>query len=326
MSLAAKRALRVTQKEGVATVLLGWLRRRTKKRKLKLPPKPVALANALKGGKGLMHVNLLNLYQPAQAITDIPKLLRRIALKRPHLEAFFAKLSNPEWQQLLMKARHVFDRAVATSSDYVSAIKGLLLEISIIKSARFDLLKGRLAAKLSKAAKKGDWVDELHVVTGARTLDGREIGDILVVAYSKDKKRVWVMAIVESKSESNAIALIDHATRGRSDDVLEVIGQHGTGVKRLQESGVRIDKLEFGKGSIQVEPPKKGLDLQHEENLTEFIGVVPPDTAPGVLNKLRSGGPRQGVQIEEHTLLGKDATAVSEEIGKELEELRRVSD
>lgn len=313
--MSARAALRVIRRDGQDVVFRG---RTYKRKKVRLPKKPAAMANALAGGGGLMRINMLLAKPAAYRIGTVQELLKKILRDTPRLEGtFLARLANPEWESLLMKARHVLDRIGARSSEYVAAVKGLLLEIAVVKSDEFAKLQARMAAKLKALPRNSEWGDTLHVVTGARTLDGREIGDVLLVAYSRDRKKVWVMAIVESKSESNALALIDHASQG-SGQVVQLIGQHGTGVQRIGQSGLRIAGDKFDAAAIHVGKPKMNYPLTHEAQTTEFVGFVPPDTQAYALGRLTEQGPRQGVQVHTHSIHGKDATKAAQRVADEV--------
>jgi hypothetical protein len=125
------------------------------------------------------------------------------------------------------------------------------------------------------------------IVSGVRTLDGREVADWMIVSEHPDG-RVWIMAIIESKSISNTLDLVEQGEKP--------FGQHLWGLTRARTLGMTIEKVEKGALTLTKYQPEKIVGEVASKTAgskaltTQFIGVAPRGFTTGELNKLAKQG------------------------------------
>jgi hypothetical protein len=142
-----------------------------------------------------------------------------------------------------------------------------------------------LYARLGKLAESKGW-KILEPISGARTPDGNEIADWMIVAEHKDG-RIWVMALIESKSISNTRDLVSHKGRGVGQHLWDWIRLKTEGLVLTKEGGEAVkylpEKIEGAPVPLGAPPPSHGLT-------TDLIGVTPRDFTKGELKKLAGLG------------------------------------
>lgn len=139
-----------------------------------------------------------------------------------------------------------------------------------------------------------------RLVSGVRDGTERELGDLLVVSENADG-RVWIMAIIESKSFSNVTDLSTHGNRK--------VGQHLWDWRRAKTRGVSFEGRYYKAQDVVIEPvpvaawgghanvlKKQAADRVREMSgyYTEFIGFAPQEMSVEKLSNLAD----QGIQLE----------------------------
>lgn len=199
------------------------------------------------------------------------KLKDRFAWLSKFSEQAFAEV----YATVLNRGRHV---------DVV--VRGLAVERFIPDMAQMDALTGDLA-KLLKASGK-DWGPP-KLLSGLRSGDSRQIADWVVCSIHKDG-RIWVMALVESKSISNMEHLIEQKGRG--------VGQFLWDYLRAKDKGLIIDVVDahgnvtprsFEAGKVLLEPVMSGA-TKTPKYPTRFIGVIPEKFSERALLNKKSAG------------------------------------
>lgn len=141
-----------------------------------------------------------------------------------------------------------------------------------------------------------------RIVIGVRDRLGRELGDLMVVSEHTDG-RVWVMALVESKSLSNTRDLVEHGERA--------VGQHLWDYTRANATGLMIEGVYYKPSQVVLKPvpPARwtgagavvGLKSAAERTqelagglFTQFIGYAPREMTKGEIRTVAA----QGIQLE----------------------------
>lgn len=241
------------------------------------------------------------------------------ALERADLEAvrIFEALMLAEASQAIPKLRGLFpeivkgvdEQAFAELVQIVAkrgkrsseAIRGLVVERLFRAMPEFTGLLDSMDRIVVAANKRGKGWGPARIATGM--VDGhiKEVGDLLIVSQHKDG-RLWVLALVESKSFSNANHL------GQLKDL--PVGQHLWAWARAKSRGILVDgafykpsKLEFKPvptsdkvvaGVVGAKTVAKRVDDAGKGLYTQFIGFVPKEVSN--VDVLRVA--EQGIQIE----------------------------
>jgi hypothetical protein len=215
----------------------------------------------------------------------------------------WAKLSDLHWAGVLDAAR--FQKQLG---NVVGRLRELLHEVD----ARFATLTSRIASKVAKAnaGPRGQWFESttkrgvLQFGEGSRA---DELGDILKVSLANPKKplpringknkRLWIMAILESKSLSN---------------FKEAFEQLINDVKRILRDGVTIDGEYFSPDEIHIELPKPGT--LPEDAVTELIAAIPEERAVSVAGQraLAQATKTASIQVWGETVPEAEITAAAE--------------
>jgi hypothetical protein len=136
----------------------------------------------------------------------------------------------------------------------------------------------------------------------SNVLDGnaRQLGDLLIVSVHPDG-RVWVLAVLESKSVSN---IEDLARLGNRP-----VGQHLWDYLRGRSTGLTIDGRYFKPAQVQLAPvpvtqwsgpavvgtkPEATRLAEMTGAYTQFIGFVPRELTNGQVRNIAA----QGIQVE----------------------------
>ncbi|UUL83805.1 hypothetical protein [Sphingomonas qomolangmaensis] len=150
-------------------------------------------------------------------------------------------------------------------------VRGLTVERLIAEMKEMARLTRELETQL--AARGKGW-GKLQLLSGLKTGDGRQIADWTLCAVHEDG-RIWVMAIIESKSISNMEHLIEQKGRGT--------GQFLKDFMRAKLEGLIIDIVDlqgnisprkFRPAQVLLEPIPPGA-TKLGPYPTRFIGVVP---------------------------------------------------
>lgn len=209
--------------------------------------------------------------EASHALTVIAdRLYTHLAHKYP----FLTRVDPAAWRTtvliLLARKRQEF-----------KALRGLIVEAFVPDMAE---MKALLADCRKLVGTRKGWGPPRQV-TGARTLDGREIGDLLVISEHPDG-RVWIMAIVESKSLSNTKDLI--TLPGEP-------GQHLWDYVRFKTNGFKLPgppgkASEWLPEKIEIEPIPRGTKPRPGAFETKLIAVTPEDFTPYQVNRLIAAG------------------------------------
>jgi hypothetical protein len=178
---------------------------------------------------------------------------------------FVAKLDQREWTETLA-------RLINRGDEDMTAIRGVIVERYIVNMKEMQALFDDMA----KLAKSEGW-GKPSLVSGARTLDGKELADWMIVSQHKDG-RIWIMAIVESKSVSNTKDLILHGEKP--------VGQHLWDIWRAKKSGFKFEKVHAGgitTNSFAAESVRAGVPGSKDP--TRLIAVAPRDFTPAEIKK-----------------------------------------
>ena len=170
------------------------------------------------------------------------------------------------------------------------ALRGIIVERYVPDMREMGALLSNLANYARRSDRK--WSTPT-LISGVRTPDGREIADWMVLCTHPDG-RIWVMALIESKSISNTADLVSHRGTG--------LGQHLWDILRAKSQGLQIERVDAQGNLTQtvVLPSKLVLQprpLQGSTSsglYTDLIGVTPRAFSNGELRKLSS----QCVSIE----------------------------
>lgn len=215
----------------------------------------------------------------ALAVQMLGALAKRAAELYPRFAKkydFVAKLTQQEWAETVAT---LINRG---EKENLRAVRGVIVERYIPTMKEME----KLYADSVKLAKARGW-GEPALVSGVRTLkDGKEIADWMIVAEHKDG-RIWIMALIESKSISNTVDLVAHGDNP--------VGQHLWDIFRAKSAGIKIER--FQKGALTsksyvaekivagVAPPGGTV-----KETTRLIGVTPRDFTPGEISKLAVKG------------------------------------
>ncbi|MGD9694055.1 MAG: hypothetical protein AB7V42_00155 [Thermoleophilia bacterium] len=293
----------------------------------RLPKKPphldTSIARAMRASRGRLLAKPAMLHVAVDSAELAELLLRGPAVRRNRsLAQIVRDLRRSDWAELLLKLK---TRLGISPAKRVSAVKGLMLELDVRRLPEFQELIARSEARI--AGSQGRWHKKAFVVRNARTAgDSREIADYLIVTFDDidDPRRMWVLAVVESKSEHNAIALIHQGEfrgiPGRLDPHLgEALGQPQWVVERAKTFGLDLSEatIEGWKGRRRpgtFGPESRELVILHESDrplgaqTTELVGVVPPDTEARTLKEIMRVTAKRKVRIWFHRMRGADAT------------------
>jgi hypothetical protein len=128
-----------------------------------------------------------------------------------------------------------------------------------------------------------------EVVSGVRTPNCKELADWMIVSQHPDG-RIWIMAIIESKSISNTKDLMEH--QGAN------FGQHLWDIYRALGEGMDVERTTADQVvTTPYRPPKVvgGVPPAASGFNTRFIAVKPRDFTTGEVNSLGI----QRIHIEE---------------------------
>lgn len=146
-------------------------------------------------------------------------------------------------------------------------------------------LKALLARLEARVARREGW-RRPELVRDLVTADGRAWGDWTVISVSEDGKRLWVMAVIESKSISNARDLADMKRSG--------FGQFLWDWLRARSMGLKVPAVE-GPG-LHFDPPEivaelPGPHVNPERDLyTEYVAFTPRGVGEAGRRKLAAQG------------------------------------
>jgi len=182
------------------------------------------------------------------------------------------------------------------------ALRGLIVE-----KMGWDLTETKdmhaAMEKVTKALAKrfGTKWSAPRLVANVTDGEGKQLGDLLLISTAPDG-RVWIMAVIESKSLSNTVEL--SKMEGKE------LGQHMWDWVRAKTRGVIIDGKVYKPGKVLCEPVpaasrastdavvsvKSAATRQAEMTgyYTQFIAFVPKDLTAGQIRNIS----RQGIQIE----------------------------
>jgi len=181
------------------------------------------------------------------------------------------------------------------------SLRGVLVEALARKIPSVDALHSALDTIRRSANKafKEKW-GPVRLVSGVRDGSGKELGDLMMICED-DKGRVWVMAIIESKSFSNVSELAVQENKK--------VGQHLWDWTRAKTRGISIEGKHYPANKVEIHPvpaaawggrayvPEKTAAQRVKEmtgHYTEFIGFAPQEMSTDKLGMLAVNG----VQLE----------------------------
>jgi len=225
----------------------------------------------------------------------------------------WAKFTEKEWASVLQAA--LFEKA---PGNVMGRVRELLRELD----QRFATLGERIAAKVGRAnaGPRGEWLQPTTtrgVLQYGGGMRADEIGDIFKISYANPKrnlpringknKRLWIMAIIESKSPSNFKDAFDQLIND---------------VKRILKDGVTIQGEYFSPDEIHIELPKPGTTP--DEAITELIAAIPQDPATSVAadRALAAASKRASIQVWPEDVPEKEIAQAADLAIKETETLR----
>jgi hypothetical protein len=152
-----------------------------------------------------------------------------------------------------------------------AVVRGLAIERFIPSMAEMEVLFQDLR-KLLKATEK-DWGPPM-LLSGLRTPNRNQIADWVVCSIHKDG-RIWIMALVESKSISNMGELIEKDGRGAGQFMWDYLRAKGEGlVIDVVDAQGNITPRTFAAKEVLLEPLIAGA-TKSPKYPTRLIGVVP---------------------------------------------------
>lgn len=216
----------------------------------------------------------------------------------PKLRALFPEIMKGVDEQAFAELVQIVSKRGRRSSE---AVRGLIVERLLRAMPEFEGLLDSMDLIVAAANKRGKGWGPARLAHGVVDGHGKEVGDLLIVSQHKDG-RLWVLAVVESKSFSNASHL------GHLKDL--DVGQHLWDWARAKSRGLFVDgthykrsKLEFTPvptsdkveaGVVGAKTVAKRVDDASKGLYTQFIGFVPKKL--GKADVLRVAD--QGIQIE----------------------------
>jgi hypothetical protein len=144
-----------------------------------------------------------------------------------------------------------------------------------------------------------------------------ELGDLLKVAFANPKKnpprikgknkKIWIMAILESKSPSN---------------FKEAFEQLIKDVQRILKEGMTIQGQYYSPDEIHIELPKPGT--KPEDAVTELIAAIPkdPNTSIGAQRALAAGLKRAQIDVWTETAAEDEIQAAADLVASEAATLK----
>lgn len=226
---------------------------------------------------------------------------------------------------ILVEGARIYPRLLARHPKILAAIDQAtfveLLQLALLRGNRsLESLRGLLVERLLRtlpevanlervlnrvvvaANKRGPGWSKVRMVSGVVDGHGKEVGDLLMVATHEDG-RLWVLAVLESKSLSN------------TDDLARLkdlpVGQHLWDLARARTRGLVVEGRTFKPGKVVMEPVpigrrtgadavvgvKAAADRAAEMaggHYTQFIGFTPREMTKGEIRRVST----QGIQIE----------------------------
>lgn len=182
------------------------------------------------------------------------------------------------------------------------SLRGILVEALARKLPATESLRAAMETVRKQANKafKEKW-GPVRIVSGVRDRRGKEFGDLLVLCEHPDG-RVWIMAVIESKSFSNVADLSTHGDKK--------VGQHLWDFVRAKTSGLHIEGRSFAPEKIMMEPvphaawggPAFVTEKSAAQRLkemsggyyTQFIGFAPQELSSSKMLNLAE----QAIQLE----------------------------
>jgi hypothetical protein len=216
----------------------------------------------------------------AATILMAGKLAERAAQLYPKFAKrypFVAALTEQEWAEAVAR---LINRG---EKENIKGIRGVIVERFIPTMKQMTKLYDEMVV----LAKKNGF-DVPALISGARTLDGKELADWMIISQHPDG-RVWIMAIVESKSISNTVDLVFHGDKP--------VGQHLWDIWRAKSIGFKFEKVH--KGGItttNVKPGRIVAGRPGSNEPTRLIAVAPRDFTPAEIKKLTV----KGLPLPEH--------------------------
>lgn len=191
-------------------------------------------------------------------------------------------------------SEQTFAEAVATVIQFdqrsYAALRGIIVERFVPGMKEMKVLLRDMEA-YTKRIGKGWSVPKLY--SGARTPNGREIADWMVISRHSDGK-VWVMSVIESKSISNTADLISHKGEEGGQLLWDFVRAKVDGlVLEHTDNEGNVVRLVVDAKQLVIEPrPLRGGTANGL--YTSFIGVTPREFTNGELRKIAA----QHVDIE----------------------------
>lgn len=165
-------------------------------------------------------------------------------------------------------------------------VRGLVVERFIPDMLEMETLLKQMTKLAKESGKK--W-GAPKLMSGLRTPNGRQIADWVVCSVNQDG-RVWIMALVESKSISNMENLIGQEGRGVGQFLWDHLRAKGEGliIDAVDAQG-NVSVRSFAAADVLLEPVMRGVG-KTPRFPTRFIGVIPEKFSKrAALNKNSAG-------------------------------------
>lgn len=216
-------------------------------------------------------------------------IARESAALRAKLLNRFAWLSKFSDQSFA----EIYSRLLNRRGEKLFSIRGELVEKFIPDMAEMKAL----LTDLEKAAKLAgkDWGPP-KLMSGLRTTNGRQIADWVVCSVHPDG-RIWVMALIESKSISNMEELIEKEGRGAGQFMWDYLRAKGEGlIIDVVDAQGNVRPRTFEAAKVMLEPVASGA-TKAPKYPTRMIGVIPEKFSA----RQRLNAASAGLRIEEWT-------------------------
>jgi hypothetical protein len=185
---------------------------------------------------------------------------------------FLARFDQRVWAETIA-------RLLNRGREDLRALRGVIVERFVPDMQQMTGLLKTLEKRVTKG-----WTRP-RLVSGARTPDGTELADWLIISEGPNGE-LWIMAIIESKSISNTRDLV--RSRGRD------VGQHLWDYLRMKSEGLVLqiegEVRTFRPRQIQVNPVPLGAPPPKSGLTTELIAVTPREFTAGELRNLSHQG------------------------------------
>jgi hypothetical protein len=267
----------------------------------------------------------INLLRPSlrllPGVFNFEKIRASLQTVFPKFKALLDRFTEKEWSDLVEKGLKLLNQSFEA---FRSRVKGRLLELNFLYSHSLRVIQQFCEKKVRQVLGPGSnkWNPKVIIFSESYSiyLGGRkQFADVLFVVFDRPNNptKAWIVAIVESKSETNALELISYGAYPANPDSGEFTGQ--LHLRTEQMDNLVIELPGYGKfsapdGTLSFGTLRKGgsADRPWPKEDTLYVGVVPNDTDPATRGKIDKALQNTNSMILEHeNITGAEATKLA---------------